>query len=552
MPPSRRLAQRAGVVLALLCAEYIAMFLWLARLHDGDALTRLPAIWEMALRYGSLLAGGGAAAMIAALAMRRRDLAPAQALVAGTARSGQDALLWGVAHGATLTIFFLILMRVLDSSALAQSGGAGLLFAWLAGGVASVVALLRCAIGPSFFPAVRSLAPIFATAALIGGLGALGAVVLLPQWPLLAVPTLHMSAALLDLCCGAVTSLPDEALIRFGEFSVFVDKTCSGIEGMALVTAILGCYLAVFRDELRFPRALLLLPAGALVSFLVNALRIAALLYIGDRVSPELAKGSFHSMAGWIFFSCVSIGIMLGAQQLRWIHRAPARGAVARPSHAPADPATVHLLPFMLWLALGLLTAALTLSEADPLYPLRVVVLAGLLWALRHRLPGLGPAVGLPGAPRALLGATALGLGVAVIWVALAPDTAPAGRQMPEALRLMPPVLLGLWVVARLVGTVVIVPIIEELAFRGYLQRFLVSRDFSEVPQGKVTPLAVAVSALAFGLMHSAVLAGVIAGVAFTAATLLRGRISDAILAHAVANAALSALVLLAGRWDLW
>lgn len=97
-----------------------------------------------------------------------------------------------------------------------------------------------------------------------------------------------------------------------------------------------------------------------------------------------------------------------------------------------------------------------------------------------------------------------------------------------------------------------IVPIVEELAFRGYLQRRLISADFTAVPMGAWRWIPVLVSASVFGLLHGDWIAGVLAGVAFSYAVKLRGRLSDAIIAHGVANLLLSLCVLGYGRWDLW
>jgi membrane protease YdiL (CAAX protease family) len=40
------------------------------------------------------------------------------------------------------------------------------------------------------------------------------------------------------------------------------------------------------------------------------------------------------------------------------------------------------------------------------------------------------------------------------------------------------------WITLRVLGAVVTVPLAEELAFRGFLMRRMVSRDFESVPFG--------------------------------------------------------------------
>ena len=108
------------------------------------------------------------------------------------------------------------------------------------------------------------------------------------------------------------------------------------------------------------------------------------------------------------------------------------------------------------------------------------------------------------------------------------------------------------WLAARTVGSVITVPIAEELAFRGYLIRRLVAADFWKVPPGHFTPAALFGSSILFGALHRRWLAGSLAGLLFSLALSQRGRVSDAVLAHATTNALIAATVIATGRWALW
>src|SRR5688572_3137554 len=75
----------------------------------------------------------------------------------------------------------------------------------------------------------------------------------------------------------------------------------------------------------------------------------------------------------------------------------------------------------------------------------------------------------------------------------------------------------GAGAVARLgrtLGSVVAIPIAEELAFRGFLQRRLIAADFEAVPQRSFTWPSLLGSAFAFGAAHQSLLAGTLAGLA--------------------------------------
>ena len=65
-------------------------------------------------------------------------------------------------------------------------------------------------------------------------------------------------------------------------------------------------WLLLFRKESRFPQALVLIPAGVVLIYLLNAARIAALILIGDAGAERIALGGFHSQAGWIAFNLVA------------------------------------------------------------------------------------------------------------------------------------------------------------------------------------------------------------------------------------------------------
>jgi CAAX prenyl protease-like protein len=108
------------------------------------------------------------------------------------------------------------------------------------------------------------------------------------------------------------------------------------------------------------------------------------------------------------------------------------------------------------------------------------------------------------------------------------------------------------WILFRIVGAVVVVPIAEELAFRGYLLRKLVAADFEKVPATRFTWFSFVASSVLFGLMHQSWLAGTIAGAAFAMAVYHRGRLSDAVVAHMTANALIAATAIGFGWWDLW
>ncbi|MGI3167798.1 exosortase E/protease, VPEID-CTERM system [Pseudooceanicola sp. C21-150M6] len=522
----------------------------LAWAFDGADLKQLPAIWLTILWQSSLGVGVFILALCAALIFFRDPLK--QALRGAAPHVGPVQAGWAILHVVTAAGFAFGMVSVLARPELAAMTGVAGLVALMALALVSVAALTRSLLGEALVPLFREAAlPLLASLAL-GAVAALATLLIFPYWPRLAGPTLHLTSWMLQACCGDVTVYPEHQVIQLGDFPVFVDRTCSGIEGMALIATFMTGYLIRFRAEHRFPHALILLPVGLMVSFIANAMRLALLIVIGAYVNPELAKGAFHSMAGWIFFCALTIGLVAVARRVPWVQDR---------QNAPAlrsgdNPTAAYLLPFLVWLALSLLASAFQTDltqGANPVYGGQVILCAGLLWHFRGRydLPPLREWWG-HGSLLQRLSPWLIGVGLFVIWVALAPATTAEERAMPGILAQWSPSVVLLWILFRLVGTAIVVPVIEELAFRGFLQRRAISADFTTVAQGRLTPAAVAISAVVFGLLHASWFAGILAGVAFSVATAVRGRLSDAIIAHAVTNALLSLMVLSLGRWDLW
>jgi CAAX prenyl protease-like protein len=116
----------------------------------------------------------------------------------------------------------------------------------------------------------------------------------------------------------------------------------------------------------------------------------------------------------------------------------------------------------------------------------------------------------------------------------------------------MGPTLAVLWLVFRVVGAAVTVPIAEELAFRGYLCRRLIGTEFQEVPMGKFTWFSFVLSSVVFGILHGRFVAGTLAGLLFALVLYRHKRLSDPIWAHAITNGLIAVYVLSTSTWTLW
>jgi exosortase E/protease (VPEID-CTERM system) len=361
--------------------------------------------------------------------------------------------------------------------------------------------------------------------------------------------TFNLVSNLLHLFLSNVVANRTTMTIGSPKFTVQILPWCAGFEGTALMLVFSVTWLGYFRREFRFPHALLLVPAGMLIIWLSNALRITALILIGVAGAPKVAAGGFHSQAGWIAFNCVALSFVVLTRHMPWFASARFRASqtdrAAHPMPAVHNPTAAYLTPFLAILAAAMLSRAAS-GGFEWLYPLRFVAAAGVLWYLRSeysemdwRFSGFSVMVGF-----AVFGMW-LGLD---LWTGVhTPNAIAAGLAS-----LSFPARIA-WLVFRTAAAVLTVPIAEELAFRGFLIRRLSSADFESLSPRHYTYIAVLVSSVAFGLLHGdRWLAGTLAGVIYAVAFLRRGRIGDAVVAHATTNALLAAWVLVGGKWDLW
>jgi exosortase E/protease (VPEID-CTERM system) len=357
-------------------------------------------------------------------------------------------------------------------------------------------------------------------------------------WEPLSRSTFQVVHALLGVVTHDLVCEPENLVVGTSAFQVCIAPECSGYEGVGLMWVFLGAWLWLCRAELRFSQALLLVPLATAVVWLANGLRIAALVAVGTWGSEAVARGGFHSQAGWLAFNAVALGVMALAQRVRWFARCPAAAAAG-------GKATAAWLGPMLVLAAALMVTAAFTSGFDYFYPVRVLATAAALGYWWRRYTGLQWSWSW----------TAAGIGAAVyaLWLALEPPARPgADAAFAAALRSLPPAAAGLWLVFRVAGSVVTVPLAEELAFRGYLTRRLISPDFENVPPGRFTWVSFLVSSALFGALHGRCVAGTLAGMLDALALYRRRNLADAVLAHGLTNALLAAHVLATGAWSLW
>lgn len=182
------------------------------------------------------------------------------------------------------------------------------------------------------------------------------------------------------------------------------------------------------------------------------------------------------------------------------------------------------------------------------IYPAQTILCGGLLF-------WFWPEYDLR-APRAIGFGVAVGLLVFVLWIS------------PQALFHLPPRLNGfnptvfadqIWlywitVFLRFLRLVIVVPLVEEIFWRGFLLRFLIGEKFEQIPFGKFSWMSFAIVTLAFCFSHPRPdwPAAIATGMLFNWVAYRTKSLSTCVVTHAVTNLLLGLWIMKTGQWGFW
>jgi CAAX prenyl protease-like protein len=207
------------------------------------------------------------------------------------------------------------------------------------------------------------------------------------------------------------------------------------------------------------------------------------------------------------------------------------------------DPFVLPFLAFMAFLVLeGLDPAAVYY-----LYPVKTLVVGGLILWQWKKLPSLKPTH--------LLLSLIVGVFVMIAWVGLDPVFVKRSGE-PTGFNPFPLVDASLaWtlIVFRILGASLVVPIMEELFWRGFLMRYLIKEDYRSIPLGTYQHVSFWVTTACFASVHGsqwplAVVAGLLYGGLF----LKTKNLGNIMVAHGFTNFLLGLYVLQTQRWYFW
>ena len=221
---------------------------------------------------------------------------------------------------------------------------------------------------------------------------------------------------------------------------------------------------------------------------------------------------------------------------------------------------TAYVTPFavfMLGLALVSGVQAFAPPEGAPLwlaqpvywvYPLQTIVCGALLaWFWKHYEWGAHW--------HALVGIAA-GLLVLAVWIS--PQWILGAE--PRTTGFDPRTFAGnpaLWwgsVALRFLRLVIVVPLLEEIFWRGFLMRYLIKDPFTKVPFGEFSWFSFTGVAVLFGLAHWGpdFAPAIITGIIYNLVAVRTKSLAACVIAHAVTNLGLGIYIMQTGQWGFW
>lgn len=206
-----------------------------------------------------------------------------------------------------------------------------------------------------------------------------------------------------------------------------------------------------------------------------------------------------------------------------------------------------YVVPMALFMALTLLEGSIGGAYVW-LYILKVILVTASLLAFR------APLRDYRFEARVLLPAIIVGLLVFFEWIIIDPHTPhlAMGKRVAFDPTTLPEPQHLLFLIFRLFGLAITVPIMEELFWRSFLIRYITTEKFLSIPPYAFSWGAFAAVAGAFAVAHPEWLAALICAVAYGLLLRQTKSLFACAVAHGVTNLTLGIYVLSTHQWNYW
>jgi hypothetical protein len=217
----------------------------------------------------------------------------------------------------------------------------------------------------------------------------------------------------------------------------------------------------------------------------------------------------------------------------------------------------IRIIPFVVFLLITGIQGKLGEDSRFWAYFAKTLAGAGLLWVVWPFIPEMRW--------RWSWLALGAGMGVFVLWVGL--DTLMAATGMPGTYHRLPGPLnpwnpfvqygessFWAWILVftRLAGSTLVVPPLEEVFYRSFVYRYLISSRFETVAMSRFDLRSFVITSTVFALSHGEWLAALLCGFIYQWVVLKKNRLGDAMVAHAITNFLLGLWVIFRPAWHYW
>jgi CAAX prenyl protease-like protein len=109
-----------------------------------------------------------------------------------------------------------------------------------------------------------------------------------------------------------------------------------------------------------------------------------------------------------------------------------------------------------------------------------------------------------------------------------------------------------IYIGARILGSSLVVPVLEEVFYRSFLYRYLIQSQFLQIPLGRLDLKAFLIAGVIFGVGHYEWLPGILCAFVYQGLVCRKDRLGDAITAHAITNFLLALWVVFRPAYYFW
>lgn len=334
------------------------------------------------------------------------------------------------------------------------------------------------------------------------------------------------------------------AVITGGSFFGEVAPGCAGYEGVSFIVLFMIIFYPYLRKAFNRIEFFLVLSVCVAVVFLMNSIRMAILMYVGEHISPEVAIGGFHTNFGMLTLVIVSIICMVSV----WIKSNfdSSNKIQIEENHTLSkkfNDETVMIMPLVMLLSTSLITGIAS-SKFNWLYPVPIVFAAIACFPIRSKIYSFRP--------HRLYIPSLVGLIVFFIWIYLIPRDANYEVEFIENLNTYGQGVAVIWILFRILGSSLVVPVVEELAFRGALWDIIIEKLTIDISPNSKKIVSLLSTSLAFGYLHEDMVAATIAGISYGLLRFFYNNKSYPIIAHVTTNFLIALYVVAFKAWSYW